>query len=86
MPMNLPIPAIPAELVSHLQDLIFVGLVVALSIGASVIVGRVVEWFAVRLQAPRLSLRPLVITGRFLVLVVRSAPARIIFSGSISSR
>ena len=70
MPMNLPIPAIPAELVSHLQDLIFVGLVVALSIGASVIVGRVVEWFAVRLQAPRLSLRPLVITGRFLVLVV----------------
>ncbi len=62
--------ALPPELVAHLREVVFVVLVVAFALGASILVGRAVEWLAVRLQAPRLTLRPLVVTGRFLVLLI----------------
>ena len=61
---------LPPELVAHLREVVFVVLVVAFALGASALVGRAVEWLAVRLQAPRLTLRPLVVTGRFLVLLI----------------
>ncbi len=62
--------ALPPELVAHLREVVFVVLVAAFALGASALVGRAVEWLAVRLQAPRLTLRPLVVTGRFLVLLI----------------
>ncbi len=52
------------------RETVFVLVVLALTMLALRLVGRLVRWLAVTLQAPPLSLRPLTVTGRALVLLV----------------
>ncbi len=60
----------PAEIVGSMREIIFIVVVLLLGGLASHLVGRVVQWLAVRLQAPKLTLRPLVVTGRFVVVLI----------------
>ena len=68
--MNNLVAKLPEEIVGSMREIIFVAVVLLLAAGASYLVGRMVQWLAVRLQAPKLTLRPLVVTGRFIVLLI----------------
>ncbi len=61
---------LPPELATLVREALFVIVVTALAALALRLVGRLVRWLAVKLQAPPLSLRPLTVTGRALVLMV----------------
>jgi small-conductance mechanosensitive channel len=61
---------LPPELAGLVREGLFVLVVLALTAVALRLVGRLVRWLAVRLQAPSLALRPLMVAGRGLVVVV----------------
>lgn len=61
---------LPPGLATLVHESVFVIVVLALTALALRLVGRLVRWLAVKLQAPPLSLRPLTVTGRALVLMV----------------
>ncbi len=61
---------LPPGLATLVREAVFVVVVLALTTLALRLVGRLVRWLAVRLQAPPLALRPLTVTGRTLVLLV----------------
>ncbi|MBK8478825.1 MAG: mechanosensitive ion channel [Opitutaceae bacterium] len=61
---------LPPDIAALVREGGFVVLVLVLTGLALRLVGRLVRWLAVKLQAPPLSLRPLTVVGRALVLVV----------------
>jgi small-conductance mechanosensitive channel len=61
---------LPPEFGALAREGVFVLLILALTMVALRLVGRLVRWMAVRLEAPPLALRPLTMAGRTLVLVV----------------